>query len=231
MRGCRLGWGDARSSQGGRSDPTHQLTQGTGRLGPPSLPPRAAVSICTGSTASHSLAHAMEWENGHAGGSGWVQGAPAVATLSHNELGKGLLEPSLGSQAQGGGSPSRAWCVTPQTPTLRPRQAAGMQAATPACVKAALSSASPSPWQHGAGSKEAPLQGALPHAPAARPQPRPRPCSRTARAQAAARHRSERHRLPHREGDPEMKPCHPGTEYQKPADGNSTSCYGHKSWE
>lgn len=46
---------------------------------------------------------------------------------------------------------------------LRPGQAAGMQAGTPVCAKAALSSDHPSPWQHGAGSKEALLCRALPH--------------------------------------------------------------------
>lgn len=89
--------------------------------------------------------------------------------------------------------PISRYCVQPpQTPMLRPGQAAGMQAGTPICAKAAPSSDSPSLWQQSAGSKEAPLCRAVLHTSAASNRSPARleslTASRAAHAQICAEH-------------------------------------------
>lgn len=79
-----------------------------------------------------------------------------------------------GMPAAGRVKPPPARCATTTGLVARPGQAAGVQAGTSVCAKAARSSDSPSPWQHSASAEHSPC----PQTPAR--------YSRTAQAGAAA---------------------------------------------
>lgn len=141
--------------EGGRkSSPTHLYGSSRGALTPSSR-------CCQHHLQVHSLSQNPSPQK-HTGLPGWVWCEAVVPTLSPSQLGKGLLESTLSSQQQGGKSPTpgavRNHHKHPGSGPGRQQvcgQAAGMQAGTPVCAKAALRSDNPLP-RHTRNSSRAP---------------------------------------------------------------------------